>query len=471
MRSAKSTIPKEIKALGWNKRTKNFLLCASFFILSASKIFSQDNSPYSRYGLGDIVPNTNIVNRAMGGISAGYSDPLTVNFNNPASYSTFMTRKLARAKKSIDGRVILDVGMNFDTRTLREGNPPSKFTVSNALFSYMQVGIPLRKNWGLSFGLRPVSKIAYDIVRRERLYDPNTGLPIDSSFTEFTGNGGVFLPSIGTGVAFGEVNTLSIGLNVGYLFGRKEYSTKRAFINDTVQYNNANYTTSTSFGKVVLNGGIQYKITFKKDRSLTLGAFGNLKQNLNASQDIVRETFVRDPNRGDLTLDSVYYQKGLKGKIIYPSSYTVGFVYERELTKDYSGFLLGIDLIQTQWSEYRYYGTTDAVKNNMELRFGTQLRPIPKSNYFSNVDYRAGFFIGQDYINLGNKLPVFGISFGLGLPIPNTNPLARGQFTRVNVALEYNKRGNNANLLKEDMFRVSLGMNFSDLWFGKHKYD
>jgi len=107
MRSAKSIIPKKIKALGWNKLSKNFLLCASFFILSASKIFSQDNSPYSRYGLGDIVPNTNIVNRAMGGISAAYSDPLTVNFNNPASYSSFMTRVLARSKKSIDGRVIL----------------------------------------------------------------------------------------------------------------------------------------------------------------------------------------------------------------------------------------------------------------------------------------------------------------------------------------------------------------------------
>ena len=156
MRSAKSIIPKKIKALGWNRWTVNFLLCASFFILTSSKIFSQDNSPYSRYGLGDIVPNTNIVNRSMGGISAAYSDILTINFNNPASYSSFLTYMEARSKKSISGRVILDVGMNFDTRSLRELNPPSKFTVSNALFSYMQVGIPLRKNWGMSFGIRPV---------------------------------------------------------------------------------------------------------------------------------------------------------------------------------------------------------------------------------------------------------------------------------------------------------------------------
>jgi hypothetical protein len=45
------------------------------------------------------------------------------------------------------------------------------------------------------------------------------------------------------------------------------------------------------------------------------------------------------------------------------------------------------------------------------------------------------------------------------------------QSTMVNLAFEYSKRGNNDNLLKENMFRVSLGFNFTDLWFGKKKYD
>ena len=35
---------------------------------------AQDNSPYSRYGLGDLHPNTNILNRGMAGLSAAYSD-------------------------------------------------------------------------------------------------------------------------------------------------------------------------------------------------------------------------------------------------------------------------------------------------------------------------------------------------------------------------------------------------------------
>ena len=39
-------------------------------LLFSCLIISQDNSPYSRYGLGDIVPSTNINSRGMGSISA-----------------------------------------------------------------------------------------------------------------------------------------------------------------------------------------------------------------------------------------------------------------------------------------------------------------------------------------------------------------------------------------------------------------
>ena len=51
--------------------------------------FSQDNSPWSRYGLGDITPSSNIVSRGMGHAAAAYSDFQTINFVNPASYSRF----------------------------------------------------------------------------------------------------------------------------------------------------------------------------------------------------------------------------------------------------------------------------------------------------------------------------------------------------------------------------------------------
>ena len=37
-------------------------------------LMAQDNSPYSRYGLGDLSPNTNISSRGMAGLNAAYSE-------------------------------------------------------------------------------------------------------------------------------------------------------------------------------------------------------------------------------------------------------------------------------------------------------------------------------------------------------------------------------------------------------------
>ena len=183
MQLAKSITPKKINSL----HTKTWLLTGLFFF-TISTAFSQDNSPYSRYGIGDMVPPTHIINRGMGGISAGYNDFLAINFNNPASYSSFQTLKEAKSKKLVSGRTILDIGVNLENRTLQEpSSSAEKFKASNALFSYVQVGLPLKVNWGMSFGLRPVSRISYKIIRNERLKDPNTGLPIDSAVTQFQG--------------------------------------------------------------------------------------------------------------------------------------------------------------------------------------------------------------------------------------------------------------------------------------------
>ena len=478
MQLVKLITPKIIKTLHCFSLAIMVLLFTAF-----TPVFSQDNSPYSRYGIGDLIPSSNIICRSMGGISAGYTDFVAINFNNPASYSSFQSFYEPRSKKMISGRVVLDLGLNFESRTLIESNPSKKFMASNAIFSYLQVGMPLKKNMGLSFGLRPISRISYNIIHNERLIDPVTGLPIDSAVTTYKGKGGMYLASVGTGFNLfqkirknGMEEKLSLGFNTGYLFGNKDYSTKRRLINDTVEYYQANFETQTNLGNVFFNAGIQYKLPLSnvKKISLTIGAFGNLGQNSNASKDILRETYVYNDNLGDVRLDSIYDQRNIKGKIKLPASYTIGFLAQRPVINEKdgkkAGWMVGMDFTMQNWNSYRVYGQVDSVRNKWELRVGGQINPIPNRNYFSNIAYRAGFFMGPDYINVGQKLSRFGASFGMGLPIANYRQ-ANNQYTLINVAIEYSKRGNNKNLLKENLFRFSLGFSLSDLWFGKHKYD
>lgn len=479
MQLVKLITPKKINTLYLKQTALGAILVAFFFTVSPVISRAQDNSPYTRYGIGDLVPSTNINSRAMGGVAAGYNDYFAINFNNPASYGSFQAFREANSKKISSGRAILDVGINIENRVLREPDNPVKFVASNALFSHVQVGIPLRKNWGISFGLRPVSRVSYKIGKLERLIDPLTGLPIDSAYTEFNGDGGSYLASFGTGVkVFSrekngiESQSLSLGINVGYLFGKKDYSTRRTLLNDTVEYYRANYETKTNYGNVYFNAGLQYFILLneKKRQTLTIGAYGSWGQTLNGTQDIIRETYFVDPSQGNTQLDSVSIKTDLKGKIDLPASFTIGFVYEKQPQPKEAGWLLGVDFSQAKWDNYRFYGQKDLVGNKWELRVGTQLRPVPSRNYFSNVSYRAGFFMGPDYVRVPDKMQQYGISLGFGFPMTLSRQ-APNQATFINTSFEYIKRGNDDDPLKEGLFRFSLGLSLSDIWFIRRKYD
>src|SRR5688572_22582544 len=102
---------------------KSTIFVFSFFSISLLEIQAQENSPYSRYGVGDILPSQNIVNRSMGGLAIPYRDFQSVNFVNPAS--------LAWLKVTT-----LDIGVEYSSRTLHEADPPQKFKSAYLIPTY-----------------------------------------------------------------------------------------------------------------------------------------------------------------------------------------------------------------------------------------------------------------------------------------------------------------------------------------------
>jgi len=103
------------------------------------------------------------------------------------------------------------------------------------------------------------------------------------------------------------------------------------------------------------------------------------------------------------------------------------------------------------------------------------MRPRLKDTYKSLMAYRLGAFFGDDYVYINNqKLPVWGISGGVSLPIANLKDASRRfrtQYSVVNVSAEYIQRGNTDNPMNENLFRISFGFTLSDLWFAKKKYE
>ncbi len=439
-----------------------------FVIFSYTFASAQENSPYSRYGMGDVVPAQSISSRSMGGISAGYIDSV-----GPVQLSNAINTTNAAALGSTTVTTF-DLGVEVDRRTLRSNTSPDKFSANNVIISYLQLAFPitpkkmLKKGnaWGIAFGLRPISKVNYKIQANQRLSN------IDSISSLFEGTGGINQANFSTGI---KIKNLSFGLSTGYSFGNKVTNTKKLFINDTVRYSQSNSDASTTFGGVFLNLGAQYGFRLKNSGVLRIGATANLQQNLKAKRDKLNETFVYNSDGTVISVDTVTSSSNEAGIIKMPAFYTAGFTY----TSPTSNWVIGADVDYTTWSDFRFYGVQDAVKNNFKIHVGGQYYPAtgrtPTNKYWYFVKYRGGFYYGTDYVNLGAKKPEYGVTLGAGLPLTSISAFLRDPFNRqfvvLNTGIEIGQRGNKQNQsLREGVFRINFGISMTAKWFNKRKY-
>jgi len=291
----------------------------------------------------------------------------------------------------------------------------------------------------------------------------------------YEGSGGANQANIGTGFKY---KNLSIGINAGYMFGSKDYSTKLTFINDTAStyYYQTNSENKTTFGGFFINGGIQYDLVLAKDikgnptKNLRFGVYGNLQQNIKASNDLTREIIIYDNSGNQYRLDSVYDAKDVKGQIKFPAMVAAGAVYED------AHWLIGADFEYGNWKSYRFYGQTDQVQNNWTIRAGTQYYPAklntPVKKYFNFVKYRAGIYYGPDYIKTNSNRAEYGFTIGTGMPLTSLRKISyTGEYVVLNTALEFGSRGNKQSNLRESVVRFSIGISMNARWFQKPKYN
>jgi len=437
---------------------------------------AQENSPYSRYGIGDLYPTQNVVNKGFGGLTAAYTDPTgqSINFSNPASYADF------QRIKNVGGVVLYDLGINIDSRSLRSKLPVRKYSSAAFIPSYVSLGVPISKGLGGALGIRPFSRINYSIIQSTRIS------AIDSAQYLYEGEGGLNQAFIGLGKRWGN---LSLGFNTGYMFGKKKTNTRLNIVNTDTAYDpyylKSNTETTTYFGKPFLSLGGLYDIKLKskpiqKDKLqehywVRLGATVLFGQTFNSSQDLLRETFEYDANGGSVSVDSVYKTTGTAVKIKIPSTYTIGAVFHKTLSGNNGTFdvwSIGAEYEMSKWTQYRYDGAADKLNDYWQVRVGTQFKPsLTSSTLFGRSTMRLGVNYGKDYINADNNgLKTFSGTVGMGIPIkPRTS--YNSQFTNINFALEFGKRGSNVNNVTESYFRLSVGFSLSDIWFVKRKYD
>ncbi len=467
---------------------RKVFICLTLIITVATS-YAQENSPYSRYGLGDIVPNQHVTSKGMGGISAAYVDAInhfypnlqSINLTNPASlgYLSRMNLKDSTATNYNLLNMVFDIGGEMDWRTLKSSSQAKKFTSINTLISYMSLAFPVasqkmnRKgiNWAMAVGLKPLTRINYKVASQKRITN------IDSLLTIYEGDGGANQAFLSSGWRFllnGNGNkpqtSIGVGLTTGYTFGNKNYSTNLNFLNDSVIYAASNHATTSNFGGMFFSGGLQFEKQFSKDTStLRIGLYGSLNSNLNTTSSILRETFTYDQNLDKLRVDSVFENNNVKGKAKYPSSFGTGFTYQN------ATWLFGADFEVTNWVNYRYNNLADALQNSWVARVGTQYTPKASRKFLSQGRYRTGFYYGPDYVKLTNtSKPYYAFTAGASLPLTTAGQLRYGaaaNYATLHTALEIGSRGNKQTSLREGFVHFSIGVTMNARWFLKPKYD
>ena len=440
-------------ALG-TERKLYFLFPIILFIGHTS--FSQENTPWSRYGIGDPVHSANIVNRGMGYVAAAYNDQQTINFVNPASYS-----RLGKQK------AILDLGVDFSSRNLNNESEKARF--SYVYVPYVAGGFQLKgekrkRDWGIAFGLKPISRVNYNI-------ETNSKIGTDNITYNYEGNGGAYQAFAGTGIGF---KNFSIGVNAGYRFGSKDYSTRVSLLNDTVsgRYTSGQKEVKNNFGGVFSEIGIQYEKIISEKEMLTFGAFGSLASSMSLrSEENISTFFQSGEFASSIPIDSVSAKTESGGSIIYPSYFGFGFMYDREAQSRLS---VGADFTFQNWKQYKINNKQDLLTDAWQIKAGVQWVPRTKSasgKVKSIMIYRAGGFYSQEPFMLNGNITSYGFTLGTSIPIKKYSYAEYNRNNVIHLAAEMGRRGNTTSIITENYFRIAMSASLSDIWFIKSKYD
>ncbi len=416
-----------------------FIICTVLAGSVSAQI--QINSPYTRYGVGNIVEKgLNPRLFAMGGLHFGIQSNDMINPANPASYAAFDSTTF-----------VFDAGLFGTGVTLRTDQASQS---SNYLsLSHLLFGMPITRWWKTSIGMLPFSYVGYDIY--------NTVSVENISNVEYVYRGSGGYNQLYWGNAFRLGKKFSLGFNFKYIFGTIEKARAVSFP-DSIEMKNTYISSSVTASGIYGDIGIQYKTKLAGKLNLIVGGVFGPQLNINTKGSFLATTYLGDLSSVLYTRDTIRYQNGLKGNFVMPVRTGLGFSLGKS-----NKWLVGMDFSWQNWEKYRSYGESDSLKNRWNIALGGEYIPNYRSinSYFQRVAYRFGAHYGKTPLYLmNNHISEFGISFGLSLPI-------RKSRSTINASIEVGQQGTTTNgLIQENYIRFSLGVNIFENWFVKSKY-
>ncbi len=406
--------------------------------------FAQNNtnSPYTRYGYGQLSDQSFGNSKAMGGLAYGLRDGSQINALNPASYT------------AIDSLTFLfDGGLTLQNTNISDG--ATKINAKNSSFDYLAMQFRASKHFAISAGFLPFSNIGYNFGTSNTITDPGNSGNTENAYFNSYGSGG--LHQVFAGAGYTPFKGLSVGANISYLFGSIDRYLSVTFPNnaDITPYNQIDNLRIRDYK---LDLGLQYTKYLGKKNAVTLGVVFSPGHSLNSEATQIRQTSVSD---------TIQLNKGFD----LPQSFGAGFtyVYNNSLT-------VGFDYTLQKWGKADFFGEK-SLCDRSKYSLGAEYVPNRlKRNYFSRIKYRMGAYYSDPYVRVANNISVnntdwtkgakeYGISAGLGLPVFSSKSI-------LSISAQYSKiEARTENMINEKYLKLSIGLTFNERWFGKWKVE
>ncbi|RAU84225.1 OmpP1/FadL family transporter [Pontibacter arcticus] len=406
------------------------------------------NSPYSRYGLGEINDNTgSIRNAGMAGAGISAGNSYQANTANPALlYYNSIT--------------LFDIGIRGQVKTIKNANQSQRDGDAN--LANVTLVVPVSKRWSSGLTLRPFSAVDYQITDNGAI----GGRPSVIVQKQYEGEGGISELNFAHGIRI--TPGLTVGASASYLFGTitKESS---SLVQDTdlsgLNLERVVYSERTRYSDLLFKAGINYRKELKEKLNMSAGGVYTFGTELNGKRtsSYERRTIYDDIKDENIMPDT------LKGNVTLPASWQAGISLDNG-----SNLTVAADVAMQQWSKFENFnrGNETELADSYKVSVGAEWTPDANSvnSYFKRVTYRGGVYLGNTPYKLnGEQIKDKGVTAGFSFPIGRSTIY---DLYQLNASIGYGHRGTTDNgLIAEDYFKFNIGFTINSRWFVKRRID
>lgn len=426
-------------------------LCAGGVRVSAQSGASNAATPYSVFGVGDVIPQGTAYHKGMGGTGIASRNRKVINYMNPAAVT---------ARDSL--AFMVDFSVMQSNKLYNQHDFRSGANLAN--FNDIVISFPIYRSSAMMVGIAPYSGLGYRFSSYET--DPNLVGMVGNVSKTSAGTGGLYQVFVGGGVTLWR--RLSLGAEYIYYFGKMQKAT-------TITYSTSGFNGVSSGYNMNLKGhtarfGMQYEQPVG-DLTLAVGATYTLSTKLKGSVTdfkISTGSLVSDTLRNvvnDFSKDKVF----LAGDLGVGIALRAGERWRAE-----------VDYARSDWRKTGVDKVAGFANNSAAVFTATTAQSvragfefIPNANdvryYLRRVSYKAGAYFNQEYFLLdGNHVRTAGVTLGFTLPISNQNTRSGNGLS---FAVDFGQRGSlKGNQVRERFINFTVGLNAFDIWFQKNRY-